>query len=310
MYTVCVGQDKMRGFCFSRHALLQLDIIVNKAPIVLGIPRTVLTDGVGFQCNGGFVMDWIYHAVECSVCGRELQRRLYRPKDGARIRNFFCDNVCKGTWQRARREALGWTEEWLRQKYLVEGLSCNEIANIVRRNPKQVWQWIKDYGISTRPRGHNTLHLPRGRKPGFRLSKKHKERLREARKESPNLPHLTGGKHWLKTVPKSKHPNWKGGISPERQVVYETQEWKDACKAVWSRANAHCERCGKNHNTVRVRSAFHIHHIVGFENVELRVNPLNLMLVCRECHLWIHSNKNKSKEFIGREERCRIRGKL
>jgi hypothetical protein len=65
-------------------------------------------------------------------------------------------------------------------------------------------------------------------------------------------------------VRKGDQPAWKGGITPERQQFYSTEEWSDAVKGVWKRDNAICQNCKKHHNTTKSRGTFHIHHIVSF----------------------------------------------
>ena len=93
-------------------------------------------------------------------------------------------------------------------------------------------------------------------------------------------------------------PAWKGGICPERQNFYNSQEWKDACCVVWGRDSSICQRCGIAQEKNRDGS-FHIHHIVSFEVKELRAEPSNLILFCADCHYWVHSNENINNDFIG-----------
>jgi thymidylate synthase (FAD) len=91
---------------------------------------------------------------------------------------------------------------------------------------------------------------------------------------------------------------WKGGLTPERQALYASPEWVDAVKMVWARDNATCQKCGAHHNTAKSRGTFHIHHIVSFMVRELRADVDNLVLLCRDCHHWVHSKSNESKLFI------------
>jgi len=100
--------------------------------------------------------------------------------------------------------------------------------------------------------------------------------------------------------------NWKGGVTPERQALYCSQEWADAVKTVWKRDNATCQRCGKHRENIAI---MHIHHIVSFaDSVELRTEPDNLILLCKKCHNWIHSKKNidkiYTKEVAGNDIKC------
>jgi hypothetical protein len=94
------------------------------------------------------------------------------------------------------------------------------------------------------------------------------------------------------------HPGWKGGISPERQDFYNSQEWKDACCVVWGRDASTCKRCGVTQEK-NGDGSFHIHHIISFAVEELRAEPSNMILFCDKCHYWVHSNENVNNDFIG-----------
>lgn len=190
----------------------------------------------------------------------------------------------------------------LKKMYWGDGKTCVDIARQEEKDPKTIWAWMKHYGIKTRPRGHNVGQLPQGREPGFRLTDEHKQAIREARKKDGHVPYLKNGEHWLKSAEKEDHPNWKGGVTPDRQEFYCTNEWKEAVKAVWHRANAKCERCGKHHNTEQNRGNFHVHHIVSFAVKELRAEASNLALLCKPCHLFVHSRKNINNEFLGEQK--------
>lgn len=79
---------------------------------------------------------------------------------------------------------------------------------------------------------------------------------------------------------------WK---ARERRVC-KTLEWKKARKFVWKRDGGICKDCG----TSKPRMQMHIHHIVSFQNKELRADPNNLILLCNDCHIKRHS-KGASK---------------
>lgn len=92
------------------------------------------------------------------------------------------------------------------------------------------------------------------------------------------------------------NPNWKGGITKERQSFYATRKWKKAVRMVWQRDNATCRLCGTKKSDTELK--FHIHHIVSFKVSELRADVDNLILLCRDCHVWVHSKDNVKKCFI------------
>jgi len=93
------------------------------------------------------------------------------------------------------------------------------------------------------------------------------------------------------------NPNWRGGVTPERQAFYTSKEWRNACSAVWARDAAACRRCG----TSKARAAdmpFHVHHIVSFADKSLRADPENLVLLCEACHHFVHSRENVDREHL------------
>ena len=232
----------------------------------------------------------------CEVCGKHTRKGWCASSLGT---PRYCSRDCKAEAQRRQKPV---DREWLYQKYVIEGLDCTAISRIVDRNPKRVWEWIRDYDIETRKRGTTgnwkySIDKPRILTPEGR--KKLSDQAKEARKRDGRKPYLKDGVHHLKGKRGADTPNWKGGITPERASVYGTAEWKEVVKAVWKRDNATCQRCRKHHNTTENRGTFDIHHIVGFEVVELRCEVGNLILLCEDCHYWVHSNANAQKEFLG-----------
>lgn len=96
------------------------------------------------------------------------------------------------------------------------------------------------------------------------------------------------------------NPRWLGGVTPERQAFYTSRGWKRACSAVWKRDSARCRRCDMHRND-QPGMPFHIHHIVGFADAELRAEPSNLVLLCEVCHHFVHSRANTAREFLPQE---------
>jgi hypothetical protein len=43
---------------------------------------------------------------------------------------------------------------------------------------------------------------------------------------------------------------------------------------------------------------FHVHHVWSFQLRETRANPVLMVLLCRPCHLFVHSNANTTREFL------------
>lgn len=234
--------------------------------------------------------------INCGYCQKEIERN-----ERGQV-NSFCDKQCKGKWQALQRENLGFTREWLEDQYFTQGKGAYQIGREIGRNGKRVWEWLRDYGIKTRPRGSDiNQQFKKGHESAFKGLKhtdKVKEQLKQLRIKDGHVPYLKNGVHHLKGKKGDETPNWRGGCSPERQSFYSSIEWVNSVKYVWKRDNAICQRCGKYHNTEESRGKFHIHHIESFMNREKRADIDNLVLLCRTCHLWIHSRININKEFL------------
>lgn len=193
------------------------------------------------------------------------------------------------------------SDDELSRLYLDEAQSAPEIARGIGCDPTTVRLWLKAAGIELRPRGHNNRFEP-GRASAF-AGRQHTPgalaKIGAASQERWDSGAMADRKHWLKGAPPEMNPRWLGGVTPERQAFYRSPEWKAACIAVYSRADGYCERCGADSRPVRwTKNAFHIHHIVSFKVAELRAVLANLALLCRDCHLWVHSNANADLVLI------------
>lgn len=250
----------------------------------------------------------------CEYCGKVFKRS---GKRGAR----FCSLECKGNWQREQKPV---TKEWLHQKYVIEGLSTYQIAKLVDRDPKRVYEWLKDYEISIRARAWDTeaQDLPQQNKEWLYTEyvthqrsaldianelgvtesnvlyflKKHEiERRVMSEIRAKKKWGLKGSTNGMFGRTGARNPRWLGGISPERQALYSSQEWAKAVQIVWQRDKATCQRCFRKKSD---EVEMNIHHLVGFANKSLRAEPSNLVLLCKDCHHWVHSKQNINKDFI------------
>lgn len=244
--------------------------------------------------------------VHCTQCGEELLRWPTNPVTKKPIKHFFCDTSCKGEWQIKQRESLGFTKEWLIEQYVNQGKDANQIGREIGRDGKSVWNWLAMYKIPRRTRGHlykQNLVLDGSAFKGKAHSECTKKKLSEIAKADGRVPWGKNNRHPLKGCNPENHPNYKGGLTPERQAVYSSQEWIEAVKFVWQRDNAICQSCGKDHRKEENRGTFHVHHIVSFQVRELRTDPSNLVLLCKDCHKFVHSKKNIHKQFIRSEQK-------
>lgn len=174
----------------------------------------------------------------------------------------------KGTHWRNRKPY--WDKEWLYHEYVTLRRSTSEIAKDFGCFDTNIQYFLKKHTIPTRTTS-------------------------ETRKIKYWGAGGVDNPMWNRKG--ELNPNWKGGISKERQAFYSSQEWKMACSAVWKRDNAVCQRCGI---APTEGIPLHVHHIRPFAEIELRADPSNLVLLCEICHRFIHSKKNTSNEFIDR----------
>lgn len=161
-----------------------------------------------------------------------------------------------------RKRKPYWSREWLYNEYVVRQRSAADIAREFSVTEGAILFWLGKLEIPTR-------------------------NVSEARK----------AKHW--GLSGNKNPmwgkcpaSWRGGITPERQDFYASTEWKKASRKIRKRDKNTCQRCGCGDGLM------HIHHIVSFSVRELRATPSNLILLCPDCHRWVHSKKNTNREFI------------
>ena len=85
-----------------------------------------------------------------------------------------------------------------------------------------------------------------------------------------------------------KNYNWQGGISSEKSIFSISREWRDLKKIVIKRDKC-CLLCGEPYKYFTHDG----HHIIPFGVVEERLNPLNIMLICKRCHSVVHSKQYK-----------------
>lgn len=224
---------------------------------------------------------------------------------GKPIAHSFCGNKCKGMWQLHFDKPDGVTRDWLVHKYEIEQFDCAEIGRMVGRDTKSVWNWLKGFGVPTRARGSSTkkqyVSGVRAHQPPPIMTDAVRAKIKASALKDGRVPYLMpDGTHYMKGRRGPEHHGWKGGLTPERERISRTDEWKDLVKKIWARSDAKCERCGRDHRSVdnRKKDGFHIHHIRPFRFEESRMDIENLVLLCRPCHHFVHSNKNTKRELI------------
>ena len=163
------------------------------------------------------------------------------------------------------KEKPYWNKEWLIMEYVTNMRTSRDISEQFGVTENAICFWLKKHDIPTR----DMITIRKNKYWG------------------------TCGKETGMYGRNGKlNPNWKGGISPERAGFYSSREWAIACSFVWNRDDATCQRCKQ------LKEVMHIHHIVSFAVKKLRSDVNNLVLLCIDCHHFIHSKRNVEGEFI------------
>lgn len=174
----------------------------------------------------------------------------------------------KGThW---RKKMPWWNRVWLYDQYINCGRNAKEIAVEGGVGETAILYWLHKHKITRRS-------------------------MSEVRKNK--YWGLSGADNPMWNKRGELNPRWLGGISPQRQAFYTSGKWKAVCSKVWRRDLATCRRCGEKKEK-QPDMPFHIHHIESFANKDLRADAHNLVLLCEACHHFVHSRRNKSREYL------------
>lgn len=102
-------------------------------------------------------------------------------------------------------------------------------------------------------------------------------------------PWIRGDKNGMANRKGPNSPNWKGGLTQERQRLYASKEWQSVARAIRKRDGG-CIKC-------HAAGDLHIHHIRSFADYpDLRLDPDNLVTLCRPCHYAAHRKGVKPNE--------------
>lgn len=101
-----------------------------------------------------------------------------------------------------------------------------------------------------------------------------------------------------KSMPGPLNPSWKGGVTPERQRLYRSAEWRALVRGVFARDGYRCVCCQA---PKKGKGSLHAHHVRPWaDSKEDRMNPDNLITLCRKCHGWVHSKANGLGLYLAR----------
>ena len=170
--------------------------------------------------------------------------------------------------------------------------------------------WNKDISPSKETRRRMSLAHK-----GIKLSSEHRLSMSLGRlgKKRPDISekmigksnHFFGKKHTLEARKKNsvahkgeKHPNWKGGITPENLIIRESLDYRLWRQAVFERDNYICKWCKIKSGDGKT-VVLNADHIKTFAyHPELRFDISNGQTLCENCHKW--KTKMDWKIFTGK----------
>lgn len=157
------------------------------------------------------------------------------------------------------------SKEFLYQKYWVEELSLDKIAQLVGSRSATILTWMKKFGIPTRT-AKEAGNMPKQRKALSNL-------IKQAMKRPDVDKKIRRGEN---------HPCWKGGIT------YKDAEFIDMIK---ERDKCTCQICGRMFLSEKQKDRINLHHI-DFNHYNN--DPFNVIVLCTACHLHkVHMKNNK-----------------
>lgn len=168
-----------------------------------------------------------------------------------------------------RKRKPYWVKEWLQREYIEKTRSASDIAKECGGCESNVLYFLCKHGIKCRSMIE----------------------IRRLKKWS-----LSGSTNGMFGRCGSENPRWKGGVSPLRQQIYARSFWKEIEENVNRRDHGKCVRCDASK---KGKKAMHTHHIKRWHDYpKLRFVLSNIVIVCRECHQWIHSQQNIHNAYL------------
>ena len=258
----------------------------------------------------------------CEVCKKEFF--------GWRQTQRFCSLKCRAKWQSIHLEG-----KFHKKKITLECRYCHHKFQVLPFQKNRIFCstdcCCKDHDYhSEKMRGKNNPNYGKSKKikkvcevcskefwviPTYGRAKYCSRKCYGIAKIGKDFAHQKGTKFSLKRrkeiskrIKGKCNPNWKGGITPKRDLVRNQLEFKLWRKAVFTRDNYTCQKCGQH--------GWHLnaHHIKNFaEFIELRTSIKNGITFCKNCHDEFHrmfgkkgNNEKQVRKYLKYKEKYEI----
>jgi hypothetical protein len=116
---------------------------------------------------------------------------------------------------------------------------------------------------------------------GNYLSEEAKRKIGEANRGNHHTEEVK--KQISESLKGEKSYRWKGGVTPENEVIRHSMEYRFWRREVFKRDDYTCQKCGVRGGVIRA------HHIESFDNnPDKRTLLENGVTLCKECHRNFH----------------------
>jgi len=167
--------------------------------------------------------------------------------------------------------------EWLRQRYLEEGLEQDAIGRLAGVSAHTIRAWVRKHGLQKPLGSWSTGRAPWNKGKSYRAGWKH----------SAETKRLLGDQKRG-----SKNPHWKGGVT--RYGVQIRRDVAALAPEVLRRHDYTCRLCGRRGGRLT------IHHVLPiWARPDLVLDVGNLVPLCRVCHLKVNGHELQYAERFG-----------
>lgn len=155
---------------------------------------------------------------------------------------------------------------WLTEQYVDKKRSCSDIAADFGVTDSAITFWMDRHNIPRRS-------------------------VSEARK-CAKLPDVSGPRNPMYGRTGASNPRWRGGLTPLRQQMYTSLDWKRLKRIVFKRDGGKCVLCASADD-------LEYHHIIPFSKAPLlALEPDNVTLVCGGCHKKMAGKEGRWKKKL------------
>lgn len=216
-------------------------------------------------------------------------------------------------------------EEWLREKYVEEGKSQAEIADLCDVSQPTIGKWLREYGFDTGSCGNSKLDERLDDEDWLRekyvekkisasriarllgcSSQTVRRKLRRAdieirtgsEKMTEEVKQMLSDAHSGKTIPEEVRRKMSESHTREGEETdttwRQTVDWKIARESVIRRDAEKCTLCGmsRSEHQDEYGRDIHVHHVTPVSVGGSKFDPFNLETLCSGCHHDAHSELN------------------